>query len=962
MPVSNLRATRVIIGVSLGVSVWLSSAAASDHVRTAASVTQSQRALKANPPVSFAQSASDLPADPAVRFGKLPNGMTFVIYKNKTPPGAASVWLRVAAGSVMEQENQRGLAHFIEHMAFNGSKNVPEGEMIKLLQRDGLRFGADTNAQTTSFQTVYMLNLPEATDRIVSNALFLMRETAGNISFQQSAIDRERGVILGEERARATVSYRAYEANLKHLFPGTKYVERMPIGSVDVIKTAKRREFVRFYNDFYRPEYTTLIVVGDVDVARVEADIRGRFSNWRPGPKSGAALTDFGRLADRPLPQAATYSAAGLQDLISVSWVKPPQGGVETRASNFSDKLFSIGSAILDERFARRANSADAKFLGAGFQKEDIEHTASTYSLIVAPKEGHDQAALDQAVAILREFLSNGPSEAELDRAVASFDRRYVEGAAAARTVPTQALAGLIVQSLASGGVVQSPEQALAQWNELKPAITRSAIRDLLNTIASDRSPVLWRQGEEESFDDKALLAAWNAASAENIKVTAERASSSWPYGDFGTPAKVVSREALSAAGATRVTFSNGAVLTVKQTDFQANSVNISVQTGNGLRGVLADQAAALFVAQQIGPLDWGLGKISSDDMRDALAGKIYSLGMAIGPDATMLSGTTTTADLTTQLQIAAAFLSDPGFRPEALDRFMSALPAIYKDGRTSPDGVYAIEAAGDLYDDDPRFAVPSLRDVLAVSKDQVSSLLRQQLGGGPLEVTIVGDVDIDDAIRQVAATIGALPSLPRRQNAPGGDELRFPTANLHRVYTHDGRADQNLSVVAWPTTDGRDTREASTLELLSSVMTLRLLEQVREKQGASYSASASSFASRYFPYFGYIISRASVRPEIDSDYYRTVSVIADALKARPVTADELNRARRPLLDRLRNDRHGNGYWLALLSGSVRTPDQIASIEARERNLLAITPEDIQAAAKVFLDMSKALRIQVKPK
>lgn len=421
-------------------------------------------------------------------------------------------------------------------------------------------------------------------------------------------------------------------------------------------------------------------------------------------------------------------------------------------------------------------------------------------------------------------------------------------------------------------------------------------------------------------------------------------------------------RLALPNLDATRVTFANGVVLTVKQTNFEANTVHVSVQIGNGILGVRSDQGASLFMARRVGLVDGGLGKLSSDDVREALAGKAYGLFMTIGNNATQLSGSTTTADLSVQMQVLTAFISDPGLRSDALDRVKASLPSSYSDNQTSPDGVYATKAAGDLYNDDPRFTVPAQQDALAVTNDNVAALLRDQLTHGPIEVTIVGDIAPDEAIRQVGATLGALPPLAAAVSLSDTSHVSFPTSDLHRTYTHGGRADQNLSVIAWPTTDYSDARRAVVLELLAGVMTLRELDQVRERQGASYSASANSFSSRYFPGFGFIVSRATVRPEIDDIYYKTVSDIVGALKRKPITADELNRARLPLIDRLHNDKNGNGYWLSILSGSVRDPGQIATIEGRERNLLSVTPRDIQNAAKTYLDMNKALRVQIKPK
>ncbi len=924
----------------------------------------SQSARKPNPPVIFAQTKSDLAVDPAARFGRLPNGMTYVIYKNRTPPGTAIVWMRVAAGSAMEQEDQRGLAHFIEHMAFNGSKNIPQGEFVRLLQRDGLAFGADTNAQTQNFQTIYNLNLPDASQPIVVDALFLMRETAGNLTFDPGAIDRQRGVVLGEERARASVSSHANELQLQQMFPGTKFPERIPIGKVDVLKTAQRPTFLQFYNDFYRPEYTTLIVAGDVDPDVVEADIRRRFSDWHPAPQSPAGRTDYGTLIPRTKPEAHVHVAAGLTDTISIGWATPPVDVVETKAKDIDDLRFAIANAILSERLGRAAKGPDATFMSAGLDRENIARMARLVSIGIEPKDGQDRAAFLQVMAIVREYLANGPTQAELDRTLLRFDRMFTERAASARTIPTQALAAQILASLANQSVLQSPVQGLGEFKDLKPGFTLAAIRTALAQIKLADPPLIWWQGEHATpFDEAAMLAAYRDALAAPIGTYSAQGSVAWPYTQFGTPSAIVSRTTLAEVGATRVTFANGAVLTVKQTPYEQNSVHIVVQLGNGILGIRPDQAADLFMARQIGLEAGGLGKLSGDDIREALIGKSYGLGVSVGTNATSLTGHTNGTDLDVQMQVIAAFITDPGYRPDALARAKAALPAFYAASRTSPDGVYKLKATGAVYGDDPRFRTPTKEETLAVDNAHIVAVMKDQLAHGPIDVTIVGDITPDEAIRQVGATLGALPPRPAAVDVAGAATVRFPTNDLHRVYTHDGRADQNISVIAWPTIDYyADPHMAAALELLAAVMTMRELEEVRERQGATYSAGVNSSASRIFAGFGYLQSRASVKPEVDDLYYATVAKIADDLKSKPVSADELKRARLPLIDRLHNEKNANGYWTGLLSGTIRDPRQIASAQARERTLMSITATDIQQAAQTYLDMAKALRIQVKPR
>jgi zinc protease len=241
-------------------------------------------------PPQAAAAKPALRADPAVRFGVLPNGMRYQILRNATPPHNASLRLRIDVGSMYERDDQRGLAHFIEHMVLNGTKNVPEGEFVRRLERAGLKFGPDTNATTDFRQTVYMLDLPETDTATVDTALFLLREVAGEATFAPGAIDSERGIVLSEERTRATPQLRTAEDELAYLLKGDVLPTRLPIGLTDIIKTAPRERFAALYDAYYRPERATLIAVGDFDVDAMEAKIRAQFGTWKARGKAGAEL------------------------------------------------------------------------------------------------------------------------------------------------------------------------------------------------------------------------------------------------------------------------------------------------------------------------------------------------------------------------------------------------------------------------------------------------------------------------------------------------------------------------------------------------------------------------------------------------------------------------------------------------------------------------------------------------
>ena len=293
-----------------------------------------QPAIAAEPirlaPGQWPQAVTDVAAAPDIRFGTLPNGMRYAIQKNATPPGQASLRLRFDAGSLMESDTQQGLAHFLEHMAFNGSKAIPEGEMIRTLERHGLAFGPDTNASTSWTETVYMLDLPNTAEPSVDIGLKILRETAGELTIAVDAVDRERGVVLSEERSRDSPAYRVFQKRLGFFLKGQRPPERYPIGKVEVLRTAPREEIVDFYERYYRPERAVLVAVGDFDVATMEAKIRAAFADWRGRGDAGMDIDPGAPL--RRGPEAMVAVEPGSQLNLQIAWITPPDLAADTLA------------------------------------------------------------------------------------------------------------------------------------------------------------------------------------------------------------------------------------------------------------------------------------------------------------------------------------------------------------------------------------------------------------------------------------------------------------------------------------------------------------------------------------------------------------------------------------------------------------------------------------------------------
>src|SRR5579864_2224737 len=395
-------------------------AAAAAALAVATLAAHAQPAARA-PIRAWPQASSDLAADPGVRFGVLPNGMRYAIMRNATPPGQASLRLRFDVGSLMERDDQQGLAHFLEHMAFNGSANVPtRGEMVEDLERLGLAFGADTNAQTSFDSTVYKFDLPKADTPSVDTSLMLLREIAGNLTLDQHAMDQERGVILSEERQRDVPAYRVTKTRSEFLMQGLRPPARFPIGLVPVIQTAQRDLIADIYHRYYRPERATLVAIGDFDPAEMEAKIKARFGDWL-GQGPAGDDPDLGRVASRG-PDFKVALEPGAPATMDIAWVGPPDLSPDTQAKRRRQLIERLGLAVLNRRLATLSRAVDPPFLGAAALHGDELRAEQITAIDVNVAPDQWKSGLAAAEAEVRRILDYGVRPDELAREITEED------------------------------------------------------------------------------------------------------------------------------------------------------------------------------------------------------------------------------------------------------------------------------------------------------------------------------------------------------------------------------------------------------------------------------------------------------------------------------------------------------------------------------------------------------------
>jgi zinc protease len=900
---------------------------------------------------------TDVTPDPAIRYGTLPNGLKYAIKRNGTPKGTASVRLQLAFGSIAESENERGLAHFIEHMAFNGTTHVPEGDMVKVLQRQGLAFGPDTNAVTSFDTTTYMLDLPKSDDEHIDTAFFLFREIASEVKFDPAAVERERGVILGEERARDNFQLHQIMDMLAFEVPQTPYPNRLPIGIDAVLKTAPADTIRNLYHRYYRPENATLVFVGDVDPAVVEAKIKKAFSDWQGIGPAGALLprgkvdlarpASFDSFADPAVATTVNYAVA-----------RPWKDPADTLAERHKRIVEALATAIFNRRLQKLVNTADSPLIGGGMSTDEEREAARMTNLLLAAKDGDWKDALTTAEQEVRRALQYGFTASELKMQIADMSAAFHAAAEQEDTRANKSLVNSILAIVGRDKFVTTPKFAATEFDTAAKTITPAEVSGAFRELWTGSAPLVHVSAKSD-IPAAELADAFDASRKIAVAAPKEGAVKAFAYDSFGNAGKVASDKRIGDLGTRTVRFANNVLLNIKKTNFEAGQVRFLVRLGDGMLDLPKDQPG-LAPMLTLTSASAGLKKHSLEDLKELLAGKLITVGTSVEDDAFVATGATSPRDLALQMKVSAAYLLDPGFRPEAASKWAQVVPVVEKQVDAQPEAVAGVRLPIVLASGDQRFGMPDAAVLSKRSFAEAEAALAPIIASAPIEVTIVGDVDENAAIAAVASSFGALPTRKLSDHVPADvRKASFRSDHSPIVLTHEGPRDKAMVEAVWPTTDDSDYREVIGVELLKDVLDLMLTESVREKLGDSYGVSLSSEMSDAFSGFGYLSAAAVVAPDKTDEVQQAIAEATSELRGKPISEDLLARARNPELEKADRMLRDNGYWLAALARAQSEPARLERIRQKKALLQSVTTAEIQALARKYLQPDRVQNVQI---
>jgi zinc protease len=893
-----------------------------------------------------------IPFDSAVRTGTLPNGLRFFVRRNPRPANRIALRLAVKAGSLFEADDQQGLAHLIEHMAFNGSEHFKPGELVSYFESTGSRLGPHVNAYTSFDETVYMLDLPTDSKEIVSKGLTAMADFAGGLTLDSEQIDKERGVVIEEWRGRLGAGTRIQQQQLPVLYYGSRYALRLPIGKPEIIRAAPAARLRAFYDTWYRPERMAIIAVGDADPQEIETGLRAAFGPLRDRASAAPVPDSTVPLHREPIVNVASDPEVTQSSVQLIR--KRTREGTQLVGDYRRSVVENVFEQMFNDRFGELARKADAPFLSAGSGGGGLSPTVSTFSLSARVQDGRLQAGLTALEIEARRVRQFGFTAGELDRAkrwvAAFYERAYSERDKSESSSFAQEYLNYFLEDEPSPGIAY--EYLLVQ--RLLPTITLADITGLARSrLEGEGQVVLAVMPQKQGLLVPPATELQGAlASAERVEMT--------PWTDATTtkawmerlpqPAAIKSRHQLPDVGVTIVTFANGLEAWLKPTDFKNDQVLFTMYAPGGAALTGCDEfLQARFAPQYVGLS--GAGGFKELDLQKLLAGKLASASPFISLSTHGISGSASPADLETALQLLYAEVTEPGDDPDAFALMKRQLDAAVANRGRSPGQVFG-EKLADVNTSNHCTAQPLTADrVATLDRSRMMKIYRDRFSNAAdFTMFVVGAFDPEKTTALLARYAGTLPSTGTRTAQLHDAGIRFP-ASIVRAKVEKGREPRAQTVISFFADPPFDPAEQERISAASTVLETVLRDLLREELGQTYTVSVGLSQSPPQRGDGYVAVNFGAAPEnIDAMTTRVVEEVK-RLQSEGPSADLVAKAKEAARRDYETALRQNGYWMRRLQTIHLIGGNPSDVLTRNQRIDAVTPASVQEVFRKYFPL-----------
>lgn len=899
--------------------------------------------------------SAKVPIDKKVRMGKLDNGITYYLRSNKKPEGRIQFRLAVNAGSVMEDDDQQGLAHFCEHMAFNGTEYYPHNELISKLQEKGVQFGGHVNAWTSFDETVYYVNMPND-DEMIEMGIKILDGWASKLLMDPKELDAERGVIREEWRGRLGAQDRMQKQYWPIMLQGSRYADRIPIGLESVIMNFQRPTIMRFYETWYRPDLQAVIIVGDFDVDKMESMVKDYFSDNKM-PANPTPRPDYEVPGNKePLVAIATDKEASYC-VIEMMWKheKAPQGTV----GDYRQMLVrSLATAMIDARFDDLAEKGSAPFLsaGGGYGGFIGKHT-DAFSLSAQPKDNRIEEATAMLLKEMKRVDEYGFLQTELDRAKESMLERYRKMAKELNKTQSNSFAQEYTNHFLEGEVIPGIRQEDAYAREFVPEITLDEVNAVVKDWITDENFIfLLLAPEKEGYNIPTKDAILKIV-ADNKNVTTE------PWVDDFKEEDLFTREVKDCVpvvlsenavmGYTEYVLPNGIRFVVKKTNYKDDEIQINSFSRGGT-SLYADNEA--YMAGNVDDLveDAGVANFSNSQLTKKLKGKSVNISPNIGGTTQGFSGSCSPKDLETAMQLIDLYFEAPRKDKEVFDRNIEAMRTQARMMEANPQAKFMKDYYGMAYNHSPRLVIlPTEKDIDGIDYERVYQIYNERFTDATDQIFFfVGNVS-DENIATIAKYLNLLPTNGKQKGEKAIDRQTDLAKGVNHSMTYAGTDKQGMVIVAGETKgfDGNFVDRVA-INLLSAALQIRTTEVIREKMGETYSPYATVNCGLEFGGEVTWMFYLQCAPENCASVERAaIDLIKECIK-KGCSEEILKKAKLQLIKQRETSAQENSFWMNQIYGAYYfNENRDALITDYEAIVNSINVGDIKRLARQYFDL-----------
>lgn len=906
----------------------------------------------------YAQNKLDekLPVDPQVRVGKLQNGLTYYIRKNQKPEKKVELRLVINAGSILEDDDQQGLAHFTEHMAFNGSANFQKNDIVSFLQSIGVEFGADLNAYTGFDETVYILPIPTEKKENVEKAFQILEDWASAVAFDPDEIDKERGVVLEEERSGRGAEERMFRVTYPRMLAGSKYADRLPIGKVEVLKSFRPDIIKRFYNDWYRPNLMAVVVVGDIEPAEAERLIKAHFSDLKnprnPRPR------DITPVPPRKKSEGlvATDKEA-THHLVDINYPYKPLREQNTLAAYRERLLRNLFTSMLSQRMQELMQKEEPPFLYAANTFGSLARGYESYNAYAYLGKGGVEPAVNALVAENERARKFGFTAGELDRTkknmLKSIERAYNER----DKTESARLAAEYIRHFLEDEPIPGIEKEYQYYQRFLEEITLDEInRYVAKTIPAPEEPklVILTGPEKADFEiptGEQLLALAQKALQQEILPYQEQAVAAALMSETPQPGKIIAEKKNEALDITELKLENGVTVIIKPTDFKNDQVILTASRFGGQYNYApTDRYNSEFAATLISQM--GVGDFSPLEIRKVLAGKNASATPRITTVSEGINGQSSATDVETMLQLVYLYLTQPRKDLELFRSFVSKHQAMYQNMTADPQYTFQDSVLSILYKNHPWAPqLPKPETFSKIDPDRAMEIYKERFGNAQgFTFVMVGKVDLNALKPLVETYLGSLPSIEKTPTFKDVG-LRAAKGPLKKE-VKKGTEPKSLIQMLWNGETQYSPEEHFKAQALVEVMNLKIIETLREDLSGIYGGGMYGSLSKY-PYNSYSFGiTLPCGPEnVDKLISATLKEIDKVRTNGPSEAD-LDKVKETWKQQYLVNVKDNSFWARHLLQSVELGTDPSRVLSYEKRVEALSPRDVQEMAKKYLDIN----------